>query len=92
MKGVLSVIERRTKDMKTFIGKPQEKENFEYFGLNGRIILIRILKIAWGCGMDSFGSQYGPMAGSCCSDKKNAVFLYKWEISGLSETALVSQE
>ena len=70
MKGVLSVIERRTKDMKTFIGKPQEKENFEYFGLNGRIILIRILKIAWGCGMDSFGSQYGPMAGSCCSDKK----------------------
>jgi hypothetical protein len=49
---------------------PKGREHSEDLGVYRRIILKRIRKIRSGCGLDSSGSGYGPMARSCENDNE----------------------
>jgi hypothetical protein len=63
------------------VGKPEGKKNLKDQGVDGRMGSDWILRIqAVGCGVDSPGSEYGPVAGCCeCGD----------ELSGYGATAFV---
>jgi hypothetical protein len=52
----------------------KETDHSEDLSINGRITLKTELREigVWGCGLDSYGLGYGPMAGSWAHDNESS--------------------
>jgi hypothetical protein len=61
--------------------KPEERNNLEDLGIDGKIILKYILKgIGWKrCGLDASVPEYGPLAGCYENGNESLSFIYLWE-------------
>jgi hypothetical protein len=58
------IIEKKTA-CKILVGRPEGKDPLKGIGLDGRVLLEWVLKYGIGCGLDSSGSDLGPVPGSC---------------------------
>jgi hypothetical protein len=69
--GYVHAWERRKKCTRFWWESLNERGHLKYRGIDGRMGLEWILgRLGGGCGVDSSGSGYGPVAGSCeCSNE-----------------------
>jgi hypothetical protein len=69
---------------KTLVAKPEGKRSHGKFRLGGEDNnRIHLREIGWGdvCGLDSFGSGYGPVTGSCEHGNEPSGSAERWGIS-----------